>query len=168
MLGLINGLLYIKSRWTGNTILTYIHFSYSLLSILSSAARKKQSARRLGVVIFVLRKTAHLVPGVVGLGALGMLLLALQQLGHQERVHLLASAHHGHHCQRVATKSCRNRDKDEMKPHLIIPPLFIRCINIIGFIPPPKPPYLLPIMLAISIRLSSSSSALENKLDSHK
>ena len=142
--------------------LSYIHFSFGLLSILASAARKKQSARRLGVVIFVLRKTAHLVPGVVGLGALGMLLLALQQLGHQERVHLLASAHHGHHCKRVATKSCRNRDKDEMKPHLIIPPLFIRCINIIGFIPPPKPPKppkppnLLPIILAISMRLSSS------------
>ena len=96
-----------------NTILTYIHFSYSLLSILASAARKKQSARRLGVVIFVLRNAAHLVPGVVRLGTLGILLLALQQLGHQERVHLLASAHHGHHGQRVAAKSCRKKIKME-------------------------------------------------------
>ena len=36
--------------------------------------------------------TAHLVPEVVRLGALKMLLLALQQRGHQERVNFLASA----------------------------------------------------------------------------
>ena len=99
MLGLIdNWFIILKvARLANINYLTNIgHFSYGLFSILACAARKKQSARRLGVVIVVFRKTAHLVPGVVGLGALGMLLLALQQLGHQERVHLLASAHHGH------------------------------------------------------------------------